>query len=487
MGFIYLITLILTAVSAPAGDTWATSIEQNEEQMYGLQDVTMLSDGSVVISLVGPFSDPFLVCFGREGNVRWYRQILEKGGTSRAFESGGYLLTVDEGFASCFHSEPRATGIDTDVAVIRCSNSGDILWTYVLGEDDESNWMCTDMILCSDGGFLITGCPGTMLPGGFALKLSQDGNPEWMTAPNEITGYIVSAIETDGGDFLLLVEEFLDNITIQSIDPDGAVSLPLVISDNGNSLDGKIKTVNGSIWIITPDEVNSFSAYNLDDSYELVRHVEHALPADSEIRCIDIHDECFVTSGNVADNTFLAMIDFDGNTVWQRIYNTGSLQYTNGMSCYDDGFLLLESLLDGRGYCDAFCVIKTDSQGMVEGAEEVGPGMYEIEPGWIPLELDAPGWVMACTVLETEEEAESVSIELMESTGLQSKYLWIPDYQSLSGAEGWMVYAFPFMAESESLEEGVESLSRMFPEAYFIFVSQGWDRQTMSIDEFFRR
>ncbi len=84
---------------------------------------------------------------------------------SREFESGGYLVPIQEGFAAAFHSEPRATGINTDVVIAAFDKSGEPLWTYILGLDDQDNWMCSDMISCADGGVLIIGSPAQCSPG----------------------------------------------------------------------------------------------------------------------------------------------------------------------------------------------------------------------------------------------------------------------------------------------------------------------------------
>lgn len=74
------------------------------------------------------------------------------------------------------------------------NSSGEILWTYILREDDEDIWMSTDMISCSDGGLLVSGCPGQQLLGGFVFKLSPDGRLEWMTHPEEITGFVSAPV-----------------------------------------------------------------------------------------------------------------------------------------------------------------------------------------------------------------------------------------------------------------------------------------------------
>ncbi len=102
------------------------------------------------------------------------------------------------------------------------------------------------MISCSDKGFLITGCPGTMFTAGFALKLSPNGVPEWMTPPDEIAAFALSAVETPDGDFMILVDECLGSISLQRVSKEGVVFPSLTLSDVGSSFGSVLQLLNGS-------------------------------------------------------------------------------------------------------------------------------------------------------------------------------------------------------------------------------------------------
>jgi len=138
MKIISSVTLLVISTMAVAESTWSVEIETEVDWLYGLRDCAVLSNGNSVISITGPFEDPFLICFDHEGEILWSRHVL-KGASSRAFESNGELVTLEDGFAACYHSEPRATGIDTDVAVVRMNSSGEILWTYIAARDSSSS------------------------------------------------------------------------------------------------------------------------------------------------------------------------------------------------------------------------------------------------------------------------------------------------------------------------------------------------------------
>ena len=59
----------------------------------------------------------------------------------------------------------------------------------------------------------------------------------------------------------------------------------------------------------------------------------------------------------------------------------------------------------------------------------------------------------------------------LRSMGYESDYLWIPDYNSLSGAEYYSVYIGPFFSQYEC-EEATEAYRQRHPDAYGLLVSQ---------------
>ncbi len=468
-----------------AGNTWSTTLETGDDLFYGLRDGIVLSNGSTVISIAGPFENPFLICLDGEGEILWYRHILEFEGTSRAFESNGSLVTLEDGFAACFHSEPRATGIDTDVAVVRLDSSGEILWTYILGETDEAVWMSTDIIACSDGGVLVTGCPGMQIPDGFAFKLSSDGSQEWLTPPEAMAGFALSAVETDSGDFLILVlDEYSNSTVVQQVSSNGQVSSPRTVAET--TIQFKMKYINGSLWVYSPIEDNSVQAFRLDEDFNPVQTIKIQLPQEYEARSADILEDRFLVSGGTEDgNALIAMYGFDGSLLWEKQYNTGGMDFLYSSTYLDEGILALGRAQQFLDDFSVFLLMKADHSGYVEGASVSGDGTLLIESETLCVDLLSPGWLAACSVVMNENDAAISSSDIMEQTGLKTGYLWIPDWQSLSGSNGWLVYAIPSMETEGSLEDGFAALLELCPDTYFIWVSQGWERNVMSIEEFF--
>lgn len=487
MRSIVFLFLFSAAACSIAGDTWSAVLETGDDDfLYGLQDAVVLSNGTTVISIAGPFEDPFLVCLDRTGKILWYRHVLEKGGTSRAFESDGNLIAVEDGFAACFHSEPRATGIDTDIAVIRMDSSGKPIWTYILGELDEKNWMSTDIIPCSDGGMLVTGCPGMQLPEGFAFKLSSEGVLEWTTLHEGIECYAISAVETVNGDFLvLLIDEYSNSTVVQPVSSNGSVSPPFIVAETPIRFEGEIEYIDNSLWIVSPTTGNGVWVFRLDDDFNTVETIEIQLPGGYEVSSASIHGDGIVVSGGTdEDIPLLSMYAFDGSLLWERNYVTGGNGHLYGTSAADDGVLTFGDTRTFPEDIHAFWVMKTDGNGYVEGAMVRADGTVMIEPETETIDLISLGWVAACTVLGSEEDADATSCLITGQTGLQTGYLWIPDWQSLSGVNGWLVYVEPYGERDVSLEEGFHSLLELYPDTYFIWVSQSMERNVMTVEEF---
>lgn len=388
----FVILSVISSVSI-ADSSWSAVIETGEDCLVGLRDCAVLSNGSAVISMSGPFEDPFLICFDSEGKILWFRHILEKGGTSRAFESNGELVAMDDGFAACYHSEPRATGIDTDVAVVRMDSSGEILWTYILGEYDEDVWMSTDIISCSDGGLLVSGCPGQQIPGGFVFKLSAEGRLEWMTKPDEIVGFALSVMQTGDGDYYVLVnDEYSGSTVVQHIDSHGLVSSPITVAETTISFREKISCINGSFWGFPAIESYVLYAYQLYPDYGTQHEIFLQLPRDSEAGLADIVEEGLLVSGGINDGDALLMrYDFNGNLLWERYYDTGGVDFLYSADFSNQGILAIGQTQTDSGEEWIFWILKTDINGIVEGAGITENGTFLIEPERIHIELHTRG------------------------------------------------------------------------------------------------
>ncbi|MCD4848803.1 MAG: hypothetical protein K8R76_11520 [Candidatus Aegiribacteria sp.] len=80
------------------------------------------------------------------------------------------------------------------------------------------------------------------------------------------------------------------------------------------------------------------------------------------------------------------------------------------------------------------------------------------------------GWVNACEVVTNETDAETLLNELAACGCDHADYLWIPDWNSLSEYEGWLVYNGPFDSEEDASIAACRLLWK-YPDIYSILVS----------------
>ncbi len=271
------IALVLAA-TAVALSSWPVVIEVEEETLLEPMDILLLESGEVIVTLAGPFTSPEIICIDPRGSVLWHKTILHTDDMSREFESGGYLVPIQEGFAAAFHSEPRATGINTDVVIAAFDKSGEPLWTYILGLDDQDNWMCSDMISCADGGVLIIGSPGTMLPGGYALKLDSNGGLLWITATDVMEEYPVSVTENLNGDYICLqYAPWLDQTVLQPFSGEGEILPPVAVATDGIT-PHTIHDLQGSLWLVSRGTGGFLDGVGLDEELAVNRAFRLGFP-----------------------------------------------------------------------------------------------------------------------------------------------------------------------------------------------------------------
>ncbi|OPL17692.1 MAG: hypothetical protein AVO35_08470 [Candidatus Aegiribacteria sp. MLS_C] len=303
--------------SCSLASEWKASFDPGADSLLGIAGAVTLVDGNSAVCLAGPFEDPIVILLDEEGRTLWSTAILEKGGNSRSFESGGFLVPLDDGFAVALHSEPRATGIDTDVAVARIDMEGDTVWTFVLGLDDSDNWICTGLTACSDGGFLLTGCPGTMLPGGYVLKLGSSGDLQWMTPAGSIEGFVLSAAELPDGGFLALTDPCYGHFALLPLSPEGTLGEPVEIDAGGEPFG--IRPVDDSVWILLRPEGNSVTSILYAEGHGVQDSMTAVLPEGHEVRCADMAPEGMVTAGTLDGTAFTCLHGADGTLLAEKV------------------------------------------------------------------------------------------------------------------------------------------------------------------------
>ena len=87
------------------------------------------------------------------------------------------------------------------------------------------------------------------------------------------------------------------------------------------------------------------------------------------------------------------------------------------------------------------------------------------------------GWVVACEVFENQSAASEAAAVLAILTNTETGVLWIPDWPTLSGYNGWLVYLGPFVDETIAAEAACLLLWK-YPDIYAINVGTTGGRAT---------
>ncbi|MCK4504101.1 MAG: hypothetical protein KAW14_00675 [Candidatus Aegiribacteria sp.] len=106
-------------------------------------------------------------------------------------------------------------------------------------------------------------------------------------------------------------------------------------------------------------------------------------------------------------------------------------------------------------------------------------GIAEASEGHASEYTVSTGWVNACGVVTDQADAETLLIEFAACGYDHAGHLWIPDWNSLSGYEGWLVYTGPY----DSAEDASIAACRLlwkYPDIYSILVSDDPVRMTAS-------
>jgi len=95
-----------------------------------------------------------------------------------------------------------------------------------------------------------------------------------------------------------------------------------------------------------------------------------------------------------------------------------------------------------------------------------------------PAVSEDSGWVVSIAVFDNEESAAELAAELEEQTVIEVDYLYIPDWESLSGYDGWLVYAGSFSDPAAAASLACNFLYR-FPDVYAIELGHDDTRSTI--------
>lgn len=152
-----------------------------------------------------------------EGNVVSERAYPVSG---RAIESGGWLEPAEDGgLYLCAYSEPRATGVDSDVAVFRLDSGGVEIWRDLIGRDSDDVYRGLDFTGGADGGCAVLFSEGYPGEGGARLShYTQDGENDWDQTFDDRQDVFPTGVQSlSDGYIVLLVHLWKDSTFVMKL------------------------------------------------------------------------------------------------------------------------------------------------------------------------------------------------------------------------------------------------------------------------------
>lgn len=308
----------------------------NSKNPYGEDDVYILKIdkwGNVLGELF-PFGE-------RDDNAQW---VVET--------SDGGLLVVGESYS-------YATGISKDLYVMKYDSLGNLSWSKNFGGMDMDGGRCA--IEDSEGNYVIVGWTRSFGSGNsdfYVLKLSPNGAVRWTKTWGGVNfDEANSILEVDDGylvaGFTLSYTSGGKDVALVKFDKDGNV---LWYKNYGGSKDDTaskiIKTFDGKFLIVG----NTLSYGSSGDIYLLKVDGDGNLlwqrnyGGDKEDYANDIKetsDGGFIivgatrSFGSLGLGIYLVKVDFDGNSVWQKVYDGEGDDEANTVILMEDGGFLV--------------------------------------------------------------------------------------------------------------------------------------------------
>jgi hypothetical protein len=445
------------------------------------------------------FGDPWVVRFDPDGRIDWASEISGELPVARELESGGRVESLPDGsLLVSAQGEPRATGRDADACVMKVIPGVGTAWGVVIGEDDDEVYNINGLAAFDDGAFVAAGNVGCGEFTPFADLYDGEGNRVRSLAVDDSL-YIVGADITRDGQILLATFTMYEmRIQLLWFGRDGRlVRRASPFADAGYPRDpGVFKvlaTASGEIYLCGYLDVKPWIGCLSSEGGILW---EDALESTGRIASVEDAGGgrvvcCGSTSGgNVRSSAFVAVYDPEGIPTWMWMYEAGETCNFEDVAVAADGGFLLAGWRDLANadplWSDAW-IVKTDSTGLIDAGMPDGffPENTIVTPGADFQSLTRPdrGWLIACGVYGTAGEASLSATYAADATFLLPGILWIPDYPSLSGYEGWLAYLVPENVDGPGWEELARGLTVGWPDAYLVWIGPADERRSRQLLE----
>jgi len=482
MLFRSLIVLVLLPAISIGGFSKLIPVEYPWETDF--RDVAELGDGSLAVTVGIVMEDPFLLHFSNNGEL--LGEYTGFGVAGRGLEGGGWLIpSPDGGLFLVAYSEPRATGVNSDVAVFGLGSDLSVDWCEVIGEGTDSVYTCYGAAPGAGGGCVIVGGSGygeRM----FIREYSATGHLLWERSFDEFPEYTPGIAAGTGRGTLAVMSDRWNEVVFFMMDSLGATQWTLEVPYASGPGASAIQELENGYLAYVPSEqgIQGGALIQVDGDGCLLDlcEISHGM----QVRDVILHedDKVVFAGSRICDGEEAAVLeawDCSGNLLWSRSMDgTGDDGFTSAVRCSDLGFALI-----GYSSCggDEFsCVlVKTEADGTVYG----GSGEIPLPDSVVEAASLIPGWVIACGVFSSEDMAFQQALYVHEhaSLGLPGA-LWIPDWSSLSGYSGWLGYIHSLPVDGLS-EEQLEALREACPDAYMVWVGVEEPAEGMTVEGYF--
>ncbi len=369
-----LMAILATAIT---GDTFSRLIPNEYPWEYSYNDVTELSDGSSAVSSGMVMEDLQVLIFDSTGELISTMDGLSVPG--RELESGGWLVPLaDGGFYFVSYSEPRATGVDSDIAVFKISGDHEMEWTEIIGENTEDVYTGFGAAGTPDGEIVILGGEGYAGQNAFLRAYGPRGDRTWEYTYPEDDGYLpVGVGRVDDGYLVLLSHRWQENTFLQKFDGSGNMEWELVIPYVSHPGPVSFCTMDAGYGVyFQGGEDGSRSGVTVIASPAGERIgtgvFTHGMLLQDVLLAVD--HQLILVGSKVIDGVNCAVMescDYQGNLTWKRrLQGQGEDGFTGVCACASGGFLLTGySISEDEGQESGAVLVRTDELGCVTGGE----------------------------------------------------------------------------------------------------------------------
>ena len=369
-----LLAILATSIT---GDTFSRLIPNEYPWDYRYGDVTELSDGSIATANGVIMEDLQVHIYNSSGELSFIMDELSVPG--RALESGGWLVPVaDGGFYFVSYSEPRATGVDSDIAVFKISGDHEVEWTAITGENTEDVFTGFGAAGTPEGGIVLLGGAGYAGQDAFLRAYDPQGVQTWEHTYLEDDGYLPLAVgQVDDGNLVLLSHQWQGNTYLQKFDGSGSMEWELVIPFESGSGPVSFCTMDAGYGVYfsgREEGIRSGVTVIANPAGERIGTgvFTHGMLVQDALLAVD--HQLILVGSRVIDGVNCAVMesyDYQGNLTWKRrLQGLEEDGFTGICPCASGGFLLTGySISEDEGHGSGAILVRTDELGCVTGGE----------------------------------------------------------------------------------------------------------------------